>query len=228
MKRICLLVSFAAIAASVNGCANVEQSAPPVQSANDAVPANDVSGDTFSVEFVTTKGNFTVVVHPDWAPVGAQHFRDLVEDGFYDNCAFFRVLDGFMAQFGISGEPAKNAKWNDEIMDDPVRKSNTRGYVTYAKTGAPNSRSTQLFINFGDNRNLDSQGFAPFGKVDAAGMKVVDALNKEYGEPPRPFQGQLTTQGQSVLDKLMPNVDYIKTARIVGEDNKTDIPSEGF
>lgn len=229
MKRTCLLISFAVMAAVLHGCANVESSAPPVQSAgNSDDSAAPMSSETFSVEFVTTKGNFTVVVHPDWAPLGAQHFRDLVEDGFYDNCAFFRVVDGFMAQFGISGEPAKNKKWEDSIMDDPVRKSNLRGYMTYAKTGAPNSRSTQLFISFKDNRFLDSQGFAPFGQIDDAGMKVVDSLNKEYGEPPGSFQGRLTMQGQSVLDEVMPNVDYIKTARIVGEENQTDIPAEGF
>lgn len=228
MKQACLVLSMLTMAATLYGCANVESAAPPVQTVGESSDSTASSAETFAVEFVTTKGNFTVVVHPEWAPIGAQHFRDLVEDRFYDNCAFFRVMDGFMAQFGLSGEPAKNKKWEDSIMDDPVRMSNRRGYMTYAKTGLPNSRSTQLFINFGDNRQLDADGFAPFGKVDGAGMKVVDAINSEYGNPRDPlFQKKLTEQGQSVLDEVMPNVDYIKTARIVGEDT-SDIPAEGF
>lgn len=222
MKRstfLCMFVAFALL-----GCANVEESAVPVQSVDGPGPP-PAAAETFSVEFVTTKGNFTVEVHPEWAPVGAEHFRKLVEDGFYDNCAFFRAMAGFMVQFGISGEPAMNDKYEKSITDDPVRKSNKRGFVTYAKTSMPDSRSTQLFINLVNNANLDSDGFAPFGVVVGDGMKVVDSITTEYGNPQGDFQGRLKTYGQPVLDKMMPNVDYIKTARIVGA---SEVPAAGF
>jgi cyclophilin family peptidyl-prolyl cis-trans isomerase len=119
---------------------------------------------TFELETEGGAESFSVLVHEDWAPIGAARFKELVMEGFYDDTRFFRVIPGFMAQFGLSGKVETNAKWNAKpIMDEPVKQSNKPGYITFAKTGAPNSRTTQLFINFVDNARLDGMGFAPFG-----------------------------------------------------------------
>lgn len=172
---------------------------------------------SYKVKFETTKGDFTVEVHRDWAPKGADRFYNLVKSGFYDNVRFFRVLSGFMAQFGINGDPALMAKWRGApITDDPVKQHNTRGMVTFATAG-PNTRTTQMFINFGDNSQLDSMGFAPIGKV-ASGMNVVDKLYAGYGEgAPRgagPDQQRMQTEGNAYLAKSFPKLDYIKKATI--------------
>jgi len=129
--------------------------------------ASDSTGnEPFRVKFEVSTGEFVIQVNPEWSPNGARRFRELVEAGYYDECRFFRVLDGFMAQVGMNGDPQVNAEWDDKtIPDDPVRQPNTRGRVTFAKTGAPNSRTTQFFINFGDNSQLDGQGFSPIGEV---------------------------------------------------------------
>ncbi|QDT25182.1 Peptidyl-prolyl cis-trans isomerase A precursor [Gimesia panareensis] len=176
----------------------------------------------YQVLLKTTKGDILLEVHPEWSPRGAERFKELVKEGFYNDVAFFRVIDGFMAQVGINGDPAVHAKWKDNnIMDDPVVESNKRGYVSFAKTGLPNSRSTQFFINFGDNSNLDQMGFSPFAQV-VKGMDVVDSLYKEYGEgAPQgrgPFQGGIVEQGNAYLKKEFPMLDYIKEATIVGEE----------
>jgi peptidyl-prolyl cis-trans isomerase A (cyclophilin A) len=173
----------------------------------------------FEARFETTKGTFTVEVHRAWAPNGADRFYNLVKNGFYDDVAFFRVISGFMAQFGLSGEPAINAKWRDaSIPDDPVSQSNTRGMVSFATRG-PNTRTTQLFINFGNNARLDGMGFSPFAKVDEEGMKVVDALHAGYGEgAPRgrgPNQGLVQSQGNAYLRAQFPELDYLIDASIV-------------
>ncbi|MFK7821761.1 MAG: peptidylprolyl isomerase [Planctomycetaceae bacterium] len=200
------------------GCANVDEGdgTIPVQTAEGAAAAGPADA-PFKVLFETTKGNFTVEVHPEWAPNGAAHFRELVEDGFYDGCGFFRAVPNFMVQWGIAADPKMTAKWEDSIQDDPVIQSNKRGYMTFAQTGQPNSRSTQLFINFGDNVGLDTQPnpFPPIGKVVGDGMKVVDSINKEYGEPPRDAQMRLTQEGNAYLKREMPNVDFINKATIV-------------
>src|SRR5580765_3660439 len=121
--------------------------------------------ETYKVKFDTTKGTFVVEVHRDWAPNGADRFYNLVKNGFYDDVRFFRVISGFMVQFGIHGDPKVSAPWREaQIKDDPVRQSNKRGYVTYAMAG-PNTRTSQVFINFGDNAMLDSKGFSPFGRI---------------------------------------------------------------
>ena len=158
-----------------------------------------------------------ITVHRDWAPIGADRFYNLVKSGFFDDVRFFRVLDGFMAQFGIHGDPAIQAAWTTaRLKDDPVKQTNKRGYVTYATAG-PGTRTTQLFINYGDNGSLDKQGFAPFGEV-TTGMSVVDKLYSGYGEgQPQgngPSQGALTSQGNAYLAKSFPKLDYIKTATI--------------
>ncbi|MEE2756404.1 MAG: peptidylprolyl isomerase [Myxococcota bacterium] len=173
----------------------------------------------YKVLFTTTKGRFLVHVTTDWAPIGAQRFYQLVTQGFYSNTAFFRVIPGFMAQVGIHGDPKINAGWrNATIKDDPVTQSNKRGYVTFAKTGRPHSRTTQFFINFGNNSRLDGMAFAPFGFIDDKGMEVVDALYSGYGEgAPRgkgPAQGMFASRGNAYLKQYFPKLDYIVKAEI--------------
>jgi peptidyl-prolyl cis-trans isomerase A (cyclophilin A) len=180
---------------------------------------NQTAPDSFRVKFETTKGDFIVAAHRSWAPLGTDRFYNLVTNGFFTEVAFFRVIPGFMAQFGISGDPKVAALWKDAtIQDDPVVESNTRGRVTFAKTQFPNSRSTQFFINFGDNSNLDNHGFAPFGEV-VEGMDVVDAIYSGYGEgAPRgqgPDQSRIQAEGNTYLKANFPNLDYIKKASIV-------------
>jgi peptidyl-prolyl cis-trans isomerase A (cyclophilin A) len=174
--------------------------------------------DVFQVKFDTSKGAFTVKVTRAWAPNGADRFYNLVKIGFFDGTRFFRVISGFMAQFGISGEPAVTAKWHDAtIPDDPVTQSNTRSFVTFATAG-PNTRTTQIFINFGDNKQLDGSGFSPFGQV-VDGMSVVDALDAEYGEgAPNgngPAQSRIESDGNAYLTKDFPNLDFVKTATLL-------------
>lgn len=175
--------------------------------------------DVFQARFETTKGPFVIEVHRDWAPLGADRFYNLVQNGYFDDVRFFRVISGFMAQFGINGNPALNSIWrNAEIPDDPVKQSNKRGTVSFATRG-PNSRTTQLFINYSDgNAQLDRMGFAPFGKV-TEGMEVVDALYAGYGEGAPgglgPAQDRAQSEGNRYLSAEFPKLDYIKTARIV-------------
>ncbi|MGE5261692.1 MAG: peptidylprolyl isomerase [Actinomycetota bacterium] len=179
---------------------------------------NEKAPATYKVKFDTSKGVFVVEVHRDWAPNGADRFYNLVKNGFYNDTRFFRVISGFMVQFGINGNPQISKVWRDaNIKDDPVKASNKRGMITFATAG-PDTRTTQVFINFGDNAGLDDQGFAPFGQV-VSGMEVVDALYAEYGEgAPQgagPNQGLVQSQGNAYLKKDFPKLDYIKTATIV-------------
>jgi peptidyl-prolyl cis-trans isomerase A (cyclophilin A) len=172
---------------------------------------------TYKARFDTTKGTFVIEVHRAWAPRGADRFYNLVKNGFYDDVRFFRVLDGFMAQFGINGDPALMAKWRvARIADDPVKQSNARGMVSFATAG-PNTRTTQVFVNFGNNSNLDGMGFAPFGRV-VSGMNVVDSLYADYGEGAPdgrgPDQGRLQTEGNAYLKKNFGRLDYVKRATI--------------
>lgn len=174
--------------------------------------------DLYKVNLDTSKGPVVIEVHRDWAPIGADRFYELVKSGFYDGARFFRVLPGFMAQFGIAGDPQVNAKWKDaNLQDDPVKQSNAPGMVTFAKTSLPNSRSTQLFINTGDNARLDSDGFAPIGKV-ISGLDVVQNFYNGYGEgAPQgngPDQGQIEAEGNAYLQRDFPMLDYIKKASI--------------
>lgn len=173
---------------------------------------NEKAPDTFKARFDTTKGAFTVEVTRSLAPNGADRFYNLVKSGFFKDTEFFRVVPGFMVQFGIHGDPKVAAAWRTaNISDDPVKASNTRGMVTFATAG-PNTRTTQLFINYGNNTFLDGQGFSPFGKV-TDGMDVVDKINSESGEHPN--QMLIQTQGNAYLKKEFPNLDYIKSATIV-------------
>jgi peptidyl-prolyl cis-trans isomerase A (cyclophilin A) len=170
---------------------------------------------TFNVSFTTTKGTFVVTVHRAWAPRGADRFYNLVKAGFYNGDEFFRVVKGFVVQFGISGYPEVSSAWqNANIPDDPVKASNTPGTLTFAD-GGPNTRTTQLFINLGNNAsNLDTQGFAPFGKV-TKGMAVVEKLYGGYGEAPSNAQPQIASQGNAFLKKKFPKLDSILRARLV-------------
>ncbi len=172
----------------------------------------------YKVEFDTSKGPFIVEVHGDWAPFGADRFYNLVKNGFFNNTRFFRVISGFMVQFGINGDPAISSQWRSaRINDDPVKKSNGRGLITFATAG-PNTRTTQIFINYADNAALDGQGFAPFGQV-TSGMNVVDALYSGYGEGAPsgagPEQGRVQSEGNAYLTSSFPKLDYIKSATIV-------------
>lgn len=176
--------------------------------------------DTFKAVFDTTKGKFTIQVTRSLSPNGADRFYNLVKSGYFKDVAFFRVVPGFMCQFGISGDPAVSANWRGaSIPDDAVKGSNTRGTITFAMAG-PNTRTTQLFINFGNNTFLDGQGFSPFGKV-IDGMDVVDKINSQYGDGPPggsgPDQGQIQMQGNSYLKKNFPGLDYINSATIVSD-----------
>jgi len=179
---------------------------------------------TYKARFDTSKGVFVIDVRREWAPVGADRFYNLVKNGFYDENRFFRVISGFMVQFGINGNPQVSTPWrNAQIKDDPVKQSNKRGFITFATSG-PNSRTTQVFINFGDNSRLDGMGFASFGQV-SSGMNVVDQLYADYGEgAPQgmgPDQGRSQGEGNAYLSKNFPNLDFIKTATIVkAEPNK--------
>jgi len=172
--------------------------------------------DEYKVQFTTTKGDFVITVHRDWAPLGADRFYNLVRAGYFTDVSFFRGIPNFMVQFGMSPKPAVTQVWeNANIKDDPVKQSNKRGFLTFAKTSAPNSRSTQLFINLKDNAFLDPMDFAPLGEV-TSGMEVVDKLYTGYGDPPRgPDQGRIATEGKAYLDKNFPMLDSIKTAKIV-------------
>ena len=169
---------------------------------------------TFKANFETSAGAFVVEVHRDWAPLGADRFYNLVKRGFYDGVRFFRVLPGFMAQFGVNGDPSISNVWRAaRIADDPVKQGNKRGTITFATAG-PGTRTTQLFINLVDNDGLDRQGFAPFGQV-TFGMFVVEKLYGAYGEgAPRgngPDQGRVQSEGNKYLEQEFPKLDYIKT-----------------
>jgi peptidyl-prolyl cis-trans isomerase A (cyclophilin A) len=168
--------------------------------------------ESYKVRFDTTKGPFVVEVERELAPRGADRFYNLVKNGFFNDARFFRVVPGFVVQFGIPADPEVATAWRTAtILDDKVKGSNTKGTITFATSG-PDSRTTQVFINYADNSRLDRMGFAPFGKV-VEGMDVVESINSEYGE--RPNQGAVQTQGNAYLDKEFPKLDSIRSAKIV-------------
>lgn len=171
----------------------------------------DVAPAEYRASFDTSAGPFVVLVHRSWAPKGADRFYNLVKYGFFDDGRFFRVIPNFMVQFGLNGDPSVNGPWqNANITDDPVTQSNRRGTITFATAG-PNTRTTQVFINFANNAPLDRDGFAPFGEV-VSGMEAVDKINAEYREQPN--QGRIQSQGNAYL-KSFPKLDYVRKATIV-------------
>jgi peptidyl-prolyl cis-trans isomerase A (cyclophilin A) len=212
-----IAVAVAAGAAATAGVAGQGPDLAKVAKLRNPAGLTEQAPATFKANFDTSKGTFVIEVRRDQAPIGADRFYNLVTNGFYDDVRFFRVIDGFMAQFGIHGNPQVQSAWrNANLKDDPVKGSNKRGMVTFATAG-PNTRTTQLFINFGNNTGLDKQGFAPFGEV-VQGMDVVDKLYNGYGEgAPRgkgPDQGRLQAEGNAYLNKEFPRLDYIKSATI--------------
>lgn len=200
-------------AASPEAAAEEPASAPaPARRAlMDPAALNEQAPEQFAARFDTSRGVFRVAVTRSWAPKGADRFYNLVKYGFYDDCRFFRVLPGFVVQFGMNGDPAVQGVWMEQrIDDDPVTRSNRVGTVTFATSG-PNSRTTQLFINLGANQGLDGQGFAPFGEV-TEGMDVVQSIYSGYGQTPE--QSMIAAQGNAYLNRQFPNLDYIRTAKI--------------
>ncbi len=184
---------------------------------------NAKAPEVYKAKFTTTKGDFVFEVTRAWAPLGADRFHNLVKNGFFTDASFFRVIGGFMAQFGISARPEVAQAWQSaNIKDDPVKQSNLKGYISFATAG-PNTRTTQVFINLVDNRNLDKMGFAPFGKV-IEGMDVVDNLYSGYGEGAPdgkgPRQDYVQAKGKAYLDKNFPRLDSIKSATIVPPASK--------
>jgi peptidyl-prolyl cis-trans isomerase A (cyclophilin A) len=177
-----------------------------------AVPAGPAP-DSFRVAFATSKGTFVVAAHRTWSPNGADRFYALVRSGFFDENRFFRVLPGYIAQFGINDQKKVNERWDTPIPDDPRRESNARGTLVFTSSG-PDTRAHQLFINLKDNPKLDPQGFVPVGRV-VSGMEVVDSLYNDYGDDPK--QQLLATLGNNYLLRMFPKLDYITTARIVGD-----------
>jgi peptidyl-prolyl cis-trans isomerase A (cyclophilin A) len=212
-----LLVTLALFAASCGGDAADEAARPapnpllrPRQFAETA-PAR------FRARFETSEGAFVVDVHRDWAPLGADRFYNLVKAGFYDDARIYRVLDGFMAQFGLNADPYVNEAWKTQyLVDDPVVESNARGRLSFAKGGV-HTRTTEVFINLKDNPGLDEEGFAPIGEV-VEGMEVVDAFYSAYGDgPPRgegPYQAMARARGNAYLDAEFPELTRIVSATI--------------
>jgi peptidyl-prolyl cis-trans isomerase A (cyclophilin A) len=216
------------------GCKKSAEGAPAANAATNKAPAaaaqikpsldkpqtlNERASDVYRAKFATSKGDFIIEVHRDWAPLGADRFFNLVKYGYYNDTRFFRVVGGFMAQIGIHGKPEMNTLWREQrIADDPVKKSNLRGFVSFATAG-PGTRTTQFFINYADgNSRLDGMGFAPFGQV-VSGMEVVDGLYAEYGEgAPQgrgPHQGRIQDEGNAYLVRDFPQLDYVKEATIL-------------
>jgi peptidyl-prolyl cis-trans isomerase A (cyclophilin A) len=222
--RFVLLMTVAVVAsgcADGDGQSKLKERSPgiPTSPAPKITKPEKAAPDQYRVKLETTRGDIVLDVNRKWAPIGADRFHELVTEGFYDDCRFFRVMSGFMAQCGINGDPQVQAKWRDaKISDDPVAESNKRGTITFATSGR-NSRTTQFFINFADNgQSLDRQGFAPFAKV-VDGMNIVDTFYSGYGEgAPRgngPDQTAMQFEGNKYLERNYPKLDYIKKATIV-------------
>ena len=215
MRRIAILAVIGSALLALTACSSSDDSAKKEVA---RAPLNEPVPDLFHVKLDTSEGMIDIEVHRDWAPAGAAHFFQLVKGGFYDGDRFFRVVRGFVVQFGINGDPQTNAMWaNATLPDDPVKQHNVTGMVSYAMRG-PNTRNTQLFINLTDNRqSLDGQGFAPIGKV-VDGMPVVLDLYSSYGDmPPRgqgPDPARIQQQGNDYLDSHFPRLDYIKKATV--------------
>jgi peptidyl-prolyl cis-trans isomerase A (cyclophilin A) len=220
MKRLAAVALGLGLAACSESTPPAPASAPGASKPASTTPLKDpahpeatkAAPAEYRVRFTTSRGDFALLVKREWAPLGADRFYNLVRMGFYDHNRFFRVVPGFVVQWGLNGEPQVSAAWKEaKIPDDPAGKqTNARGTITFATSG-PNSRTTQVFINFADNPRLDGMGFAPFGRV-IAGMDVVDALNAEYRE--QPDQVAITAQGNAYLMDKFIRLDYILKATL--------------
>jgi peptidyl-prolyl cis-trans isomerase A (cyclophilin A) len=187
---------------------------PERETATPGSPAAPQAPDSFLVALTTSRGPLMLVVHRAWAPQGADRFYALVKGGFYDGARFFRVVRGFVVQFGLPADPQVGRTWSSQVLpDDPVRQPNRRGTVAFASAG-PNTRTTQVFINLADNLRLDGLGFAPFARV-ATRLGIVDSLYAQYGE--RPSQDSIRLQGEAYLDRAYPHLDRIRSAAIARE-----------
>jgi peptidyl-prolyl cis-trans isomerase A (cyclophilin A) len=213
-----VLASCALLAAGCGGGGGGSSSGPPSALLHPG-KLKAKSPQLYTVTFKTTKGTFTIGVHRTWAPQAADRFYNLVKAHFFDGVEFFRVVPNFVVQFGISPYPSVSKAWEHATIPDdpPAGVSNGRGGVSFASAG-PNTRTTQVFIDTGNNQALDSQGFTPFGAVDS-GMDVVDKLYSGYGDKPTPQQGEIMSQGNAFLKKHYPKLDYIKSARVTEESN---------
>jgi cyclophilin family peptidyl-prolyl cis-trans isomerase len=204
----------------------IARSEPPPNLYPDQIPNDETAPAVFSATFETTQGTFVIEAHRDWAPTGVDRFYTMVKYRFFDDSRFFRIRAGFIAQFGIAGEPRTATAWrNRTISDDPVKQSNKRGTVAFAMTG-PNTRTTQIYINLADNSRLDAQGFAPIGTV-VAGMDTVDKLYSGYDEASGGGmrggkQDRLFAEGNKYLDKEFPRLDKLLRVKITATSNKKD------
>ena len=214
---LALLLIVPVVAACAGGDAPADDGRPDVYYPG---RLDATAPERFQARFETSAGDFVVDVHRSWSPLGADRFYNLVRNGYYDDTRIFRVVPDFMVQFGIAGDPVLEYQWRDATLrDDPVVESNTRGRVTFAMSGR-DSRINQIFINYKDNRDLDAQGFSPFGEI-VEGMEVVDAFYSEYGDgPPRgdgPYQAQVLAQGNEYLDAEFPELTRILRAVVEGD-----------
>jgi peptidyl-prolyl cis-trans isomerase A (cyclophilin A) len=185
-----------------------------VEKLKDPAQLSERAPDSFRARFDTSQGVFVIAVEREWAPLAANRFYNLVKSGFYNETRFFRVLDGFMAQFGLHADPSVQSAWRSaNLQDEPVVKSNTRGFVSFTRESSPNSRYTMIFINYKDNSHLDADGFAPFGQV-VSGMEIADRLYSGYGRQNIPDQRRILREGNAYLLAEYPKLDFVKTATI--------------
>jgi cyclophilin family peptidyl-prolyl cis-trans isomerase len=209
----------APVASEASTTAAAPASTPPAPSAPPLLDPKQSSGEapaTFKVALDTTKGEIVIEVRREWAPRAADRFYHLVKIGYYDDVAFFRVVKGFAAQFGLNGDPKVSQVWREATIDDEMaRQPNKRGTVTFARRGS-DTRSAQVFVNLKDNAELDDKGFPPFGEV-VDGMKVVDSLHDGYGEQPSIGGGteQILARGNAYLKEKFPKLDYIRKAKVL-------------
>jgi peptidyl-prolyl cis-trans isomerase A (cyclophilin A) len=216
MLRAGIVCLFAALL--VAGCGGSSSSSGPPDALLHPAKLNEKAPQLFDVTFKTSAGNFVVGVHRTWAPIGADRFYNLVKNHFYDGQKIFRVVPGFVAQFGISPYPEVSKAWeNATIKDDVITAHNQKTAISFAAAG-PNTRTTQVFINLGNNQQLDSDTFAPFGSV-TSGMDVVEKLFSGYGDKPTPHQPEMMAQGNAYLEKAWPKLDTIEKATISNESN---------
>jgi len=220
MTRISVLATVALVLLGCSSSKQAEGQQPPAsaqapasqaQAPPPAAITNDKAPDTFRVNMELSTGPVILEITRADAPIGADRFYNLVKAKFFDGARFFRVVPGFVVQFGLAANPAMSQAWSVPIQDDPVKQTNARGALVFAATSQPNSRTEQLFINLVDNARLDQAGFAPFGKV-VSGMEAVDKITSQYGE--QPDQQAITTQGNAYLEQAFPKLDFIKTATI--------------